>query len=214
MLEKKRNLKKIIVAVAAVAVMLVGGASAYFTATDIKTNTWTVGNVDIELQEPAYDAGNKDNITPNQELDKDPVVKNTGSNEAFIFVEFSIPKANVRTAASDGTANAAALQELFDYTVNDNWTLVSQSEGMDKNTYIYAYAADGQCVALAPGGTTEVVFTDGKIKFRNLIEGQIDSALTLPVHAYAIQTSDVTQDGSIAPDDVWEILSGQVTSVQ
>ena len=214
MLEKKRNMKKVIVAIAAVCVMLVGGASAYFTATDEAENVWTVGNVDIELLEPGYDASDKDNITPNQELDKDPVVENTGSNEAFIFVKFSIPKANVSTVGSDGTPTAASVQELFDYTVNEDWVLVDQAAGADSNTYIYAYAANGQCVAVEPEDTTEVVFTGGKIKFKNVIEGQIDSSLTLPVFAYAIQTSDITEDGSIAPADVWEVLSGQVTSAQ
>ncbi|MCQ2545032.1 MAG: SipW-dependent-type signal peptide-containing protein [Clostridia bacterium] len=214
MLGNKRNLKKAIVAVAAVCVMLVGGASAYFTATDDKTNTWTVGNVDIELHEPGYDASDRDNITPNQELDKDPVVENTGNNEAYIFVKFSIPKASVKTVGPDGTPTAASVQELFDYTVDESWTLVDQASGTDSNTYIYAYAVNGQCVAVDPEDTTEVVFTDGKIKFKNVIEGQIDSTLTLPVYAYAIQTGDITEDGSIAPADVWEVLSGQVSSVQ
>lgn len=214
MLEKRKNLKKVIVAGAAIAVMLVGGASAYFTATDDATNTWTVGNVAIDLQEPAYDASEKDNITPNQQLDKDPVVENTGSNEAFIFVKFSIPKASVKTVGSDGKPTEASVQELFDYTVNDNWTLIDEASGTDSNTYIYAYGTEEQCLGVDPEETTAVVFKDGKIKFKNVLEGQVDSSLTLPVYAYAIQTSDITADGSTAPADVWEVLSGQVASVQ
>lgn len=214
MLGKRKNLKKVIVAVAAIAVMIVGGASAYFTATDEATNTWTVGNVDIELQEPAYDASDKDNITPNQELDKDPVIENTGNNEAYIFVKFSIPKASVRTVGSDGKPTAASVQELFDFDVNSDWTLIDEVSGKDSNTYIYAYGTEEECLGVEPEETTTVVFKDGKIKFINVLEGQVDSSLELPVYAYAIQASNIIEEGKAAPEDVWGILSGQITTAQ
>lgn len=211
MLEKRKTRKNLLVACAVAAIMLVGGASAFFTDTDSAENTWTVGNVNIDLQEPNYDESDTTNITPNQELDKDPMVQNTGTNDAFIFVKFTIPKASVATANEDGTLNESQLQELFSYTINNGWSLVTSSESNSGNTYVYAYAANGECTALASEDTTPVLFTDGKITFKNIAEGQLDNSLTIPVFAYGIQTADITDDDSTDPAEIWEVLSNRVS---
>ena len=49
--------KKILTAALAVcmlATLVIGASLAYFTDTESKTNTFTVGNVDITLTEPAW----------------------------------------------------------------------------------------------------------------------------------------------------------------
>ncbi len=46
--------KTIIAAVILLLVITVGGAIAYFTDTEEKTNTFTIGNVDISLSEPNW----------------------------------------------------------------------------------------------------------------------------------------------------------------
>lgn len=208
MLEKKS--KKIVIACAAVAVMLVGGAAAYFTATDTATNTWTIGNVAIDLQEPEYDASDKDNIVPGQELDKDPMVENTGTNDAYVFMKLSIPKANVSTVDEDGSLIAQAVQELFSYGISDGWVLVNQVQGAESNTYVYAYGTADECTVLPADGITPVLFKDGKIRFLNIVEGQLGDSVSIPVTAYAIQTENITADGSKAPADVWAVVSGQL----
>ncbi|MDO5323968.1 MAG: TasA family protein, partial [Clostridia bacterium] len=51
------NKKKVLVlavSVCLVAILAIGGTLAYFTDTDAKTNTFTVGNVDITLTEPNW----------------------------------------------------------------------------------------------------------------------------------------------------------------
>lgn len=209
-MSKKRSTRKsIVIACAAAALMLIGGASAYFTSQDAATNTWTVGSVNIDLLEPDYDADDAQNIVPNQTLAKDPQVRNTGTNDAFVFIKFTIPKASVRTASDNGTVSDAAVQELFDYTIDDGWTQVSHTDGADGGIYVYAYAADGDCVALEAGETTPAVFSNGKITFKNIVEGQLGTSLTIPVNAYAIQTSDITASDSTVPADVWAVLSRQ-----
>ena len=66
----------------------IGGTLAYFTDTADATNTFTVGNVNIELTEPGWDKVKEDkkneNVYPGQILDKDPTVTNTGANPCFI----------------------------------------------------------------------------------------------------------------------------------
>lgn len=85
--------------VVAIAVMAIAGASlAYFTDTKTATNTFTMGNVKIALDEaPVDEAGHAvdgDRVTKNEygidaaypgaTLDKDPTVHNTGKNPAYI----------------------------------------------------------------------------------------------------------------------------------
>ena len=85
--------------VAVIAVMAIAGASiAYFTDTKTASNTITMGNVRIVLDEAPVDAEGKatggDRVTanaygigaayPGAVLDKDPTVHNTGSNPAYI----------------------------------------------------------------------------------------------------------------------------------
>lgn len=75
--------------IAALAVTAIGGTLAYFVDTDSKTNTFTVGNVDIELTEPKWDdAGSKDapEVYPGEALAKDPTVENIGKNPCFVRV--------------------------------------------------------------------------------------------------------------------------------
>lgn len=69
---------------------VVGGSLAYFTDKDNKVNTFTVGNVDITLTEPAWDeTGSKDaeDAYPGEPLAKDPTVTNAGANPCFVRIK-------------------------------------------------------------------------------------------------------------------------------
>ena len=81
---------------ALVGVMGIGGILAYFTDGDTATNTMTVGQISIDLQEPNWEP--KDDITPGQDIRKDPLIKNDGENDAYVFLEVSVPYANITTA--------------------------------------------------------------------------------------------------------------------
>lgn len=69
---------------------VVGGSLAYFTDKEEKTNTFTVGNVDITLTEPGWDTtGKKDaeTVYAGEPLAKDPTVKNDGANPCFVRIK-------------------------------------------------------------------------------------------------------------------------------
>ena len=57
----KKKLTAIFLCVALVAIAIVGASLAYFTDKDAKTNTFTVGNVDINLIESTYHRAGNDN---------------------------------------------------------------------------------------------------------------------------------------------------------
>lgn len=87
-------MKKKIVAlclIVALAVTAITGATlAYFTDSKKATNTFTVGNVKIDLTETNWDAsGSKDapEVYPGEALKKNPAVTNTGANPCFVRIQ-------------------------------------------------------------------------------------------------------------------------------
>jgi hypothetical protein len=70
------------------------GISAYFTDGDTAMNTFTVGKVSIDLAETNYPGNDTDetaNITPLQEIAKNPTITNDGDNDAYVFMTVTIP---------------------------------------------------------------------------------------------------------------------------
>ena len=75
---KKNRTKIVALSAALIGVLAIGGALAYFTDGDTATNTFTVGKISLDLQEPNWVP--PEDITPNQEIEKDPQVENDGIN--------------------------------------------------------------------------------------------------------------------------------------
>lgn len=232
----KKNKRSLLIVCALGVVMLVGGISAYFTGTDEATNVWTVGEVDIQLNEVNYDAAgdeSRTDIVPNSEYAKDPVIENTGTNDAFVFLKVAIPQGNLIAANQDGTRQEKTVQELFDYQWNAGWTVVETKENTDIegnsnsgfNTYVLAYTGDDAsdvCKAVPKGGVTSVLFKNaatsvehpnqaGIITFKNFIENQglEGETIYVPVEAYGIQTTDLGTSNTVNPTQVWNILWNQ-----
>ena len=58
-------------------------------------NTFTVGSVKIQLLEDNWNPNNAKELHPNQVFTKDPRVRNTGDNNAFVFLEVYVPMDNI-----------------------------------------------------------------------------------------------------------------------
>ena len=58
-------------------------------------NVITAGSVKARLTEAHWDAEKALKVYPGQTLEKDPVVQNTGKNEANVFLEVRIPVENI-----------------------------------------------------------------------------------------------------------------------
>ena len=124
--QKKRAALSIFLVVA----ILITAAFAFLSATDSKTNVFTIGSVDIQLWEDfdtdgngtaeTYDASetNKSlsmgNIIPGQTVAKRPYVKNTGNNDAWVYLAVSVPtSANVyRDSINDAVVLSTTQQEI------------------------------------------------------------------------------------------------------
>lgn len=179
---------------AMLAALAAGGTAAYLTDFETATNSFTVGKVDIELDEPNWKPDDNTKIVPTQVIKKDPFIKNRGINEAFVYLEVSVPVRNVITAAQDGTRNALAKTELFSYTKNKEWTQLERKAIGQNMVYTYAYNH-----ILKPGEKTTTLFNT--VTFANIIEGQLDTQqLDMPVRAYAIQSTNAGEDKTTIPE--------------
>lgn len=191
---KKRNLKKAGFVAGVLCLASIGGVSAYLTDFDKKDNQFTVGKVSIKLDEPGFKAEEETKIEPGKEIKKDPQIKNTGVNDAFVYLEVSVPTANVEAAAEDGTRLGTRDQELFSFQPSANWTKLSSRKNGNTQIYVYAYNK-----ILQEEQTTDTLFDS--VKFLNIIEGQIDEKnLSIPIRAYAIQTSYTGGDSASVVD--------------
>ena len=174
---KKKSLVVTMASVAAIAAIGVGSTFAYFTSQDEATNAFTLGDIEIELTEDNWDEDNGVNILPMQTIAKDPAVTNTGLNDAYIFLKVTVPQAEVQLEGQE----AAEVQDLFTLNnISDNWTLVSEENGV----YVYAYNE-----TVAPEASTDALFDS--VTLANLVEAdyaEVIESLDINVEAYGVQT--------------------------
>ena len=212
---KKMNLKAAVLAFAMIAVMMIGGISAYFTDGDTTTNTFTVGKISLDLQEPNWNPEDAEDITPNQTIKKDPQILNDGINDEFVFLEVIVPYENVVVANEDGTRKPAADTELYYYTVNSGWVEIAtiKDAAAKTVTHLYVYGTADKCTALKKDATTPTLFDT--VTFVNLVEDQglEEATLDIVVNAYGIQTTDVN-GGTVDPDMIWDVIDNQGPSLR
>ena len=212
-MSKKIKLLTVFAAVALIGA--IAGAAAYFTASDAAVNTFTVGNVEIDLTEPGWDAEESTDIEPGRNLPKDPLITNTGKNTAFVFLTVDIPKKDIYTYdPSTLQRNAKAVTELFTMKdIDSSWSLVEKDTSDEEfNRYIYVYGTNSKCTGLAKGQSTPPLFES--VDYCYAVEGQeLDTDLhNIEVNAYGIQESDLGDNSNdkTSPSEVWNILKGQL----
>ena len=87
----KKKILALSMCIALAAIAIVGASLAYFTDTKTATNTFTMGNVRIKLDETNVNdlegdrvTSNVYNVYPGAVVTKDPIVHNIGKNGAYI----------------------------------------------------------------------------------------------------------------------------------
>ena len=145
---KKRA--KAVLSVFLVVAILIAGAYAFLSATDSKTNVFTVGNVDIELHEifngrdygkgedPGAIGDKIENIVPGQSIEKAPYVVNTGKNPAYIFIAVGIPtdtSANVYNGQGTYTAKTELDIKVKAYAIQQQYNGATDAESTWTNYF-------------------------------------------------------------------------------
>ena len=183
------NMKKKLVAgglVAALAATAIGGATlAYFTDNESKDNTFTVGNVQINLTEPNWDATGSEEAKeayPGEALAKDPTVTNTGANPCVVRIavewDDTIGEMEYRTnyvpnALGEGWVdggdgyfyytkvldNGVATTALFDQIVVPT-SLTNDDAQTEYNVKVTAYAVQAQGIFPSYATIADGISTD------------------------------------------------------
>ena len=146
----KKKLISLCLVLCLAAIAIVGGTMAYFTDTDSQKNTFTTGNVAIDLWEDFGDndeAGIEELIpatgsaqagTLKNGVEKEIYVTNDGSEKAFVRIHFAIPAV---LDDGDPTFNASAntLHWNFKNYGNGlwNWTKTAGSAGYAAGDWNY-----------------------------------------------------------------------------
>lgn len=219
---KKKNVSKRKAAVIGLAALAMlgagaGGTLAYLTDAETATDTFTVGQVAIDLVEANYDAaakvGENKNMVPNQEVAIDPVIFNK-ENDALVYLKVSVPVKNVTQVDDNGDKSAPANHELVyfkdaadkitDHANNfdANWVqLADKEEGTDytgeTRTYVFGYKK-----ALTKDESTTALFD--KVQVMNVLEDELvpEAVQDIKIEAYAIQKDNIlNSEGAIEITD-------------
>lgn len=170
----KRKIVLLALAVCMVAILAVGGTLAYFTAEDDATNTFTVGNVKIDLTEPNWkESGSQDapEVYPTEPLQKDPTVENTGANPCFVRISVTGWDCLINAGLSEN--NIIYRTDYVDGKLGENWVL--HTDG-----YFYYNKV------LAVGEKTDALF-DQIVVPADLVNGDGETEFDIQVNAYAVQ---------------------------
>lgn len=211
MIKVNKKVKAAVLCTALAGTVSVGGIMAYFTDADTAVNEFTVGRIELDLQEPNWEPGSGIHMTPQKTVKKDPQILNDGINDEFVFLEVTVPRLTLVTANPDGTKNPAAPTELFHYTVNKGWTELTKERKETENsvTHLYVWGTEEKCTVLEKGVTTGALFDT--VTMANVAEDQglEESHPEITINAYGIQTTDL-EGGKVSAQEVWGILSSQV----
>lgn len=148
-------------------------------------NVITPGNIKIQLKEPGWDPEKAKKIIPLEMVDKDPLVINTGENDAWIFLRVDVP-VRIVSVVDQRTKlkQEAAATELFSWVTEEDWDLIDRSEDDANAHYVFGYKK-----ILSAGEQTNPLFR--QVSLVNVLEGELDAneSFELSIEAAAIQTN-------------------------
>lgn len=185
------------------------GTMAYLTSSETVTNTFTVGNVKITLDEADVDDSDGDGDTterdkansyklmPGHQYDKDPMIHvDSTSEDCYLFVIVKNEIVDIESNDGEGDKTVAAQM------AENGWTKVGPT-AEDGTLYVYGTVTDPAAVK---GGENKTVFTtfkiDGDVTNTALAEYKDE---TIVVTAYAVQ-KDGFEDNEAS--EIWSTAFG------
>lgn len=195
-------------------VATVFGTMAYLTSTDKVTNTFTVGNVAIKLDEAKVNpdgslvtgaARVKENsykLLPGHTYNKDPMVTLLAGSETS-YVKMTVTFSNANELDAIFAPSGADLTSIFKGYDSATWTAKGNTKDATANTLTYEFwykeAVDAPTADVELDALFDSITVPGSITKEQLatIKG-----MTITVNAYAIQA-----DGFANADAAWAEFS-------
>lgn len=231
----KKKLTAIALVVALLAVAVIGGTLAYFTDTDSAKNTFTVGNVKIDLieqektEQGLVDFVQDKLLVPGKSNDGNAVskivtVKNTGKNDAWVWVDLKIPAYLVSSEYPTNESKNALHWNSYgcfnvEYNSGNYWKLATSDGIVDADHKV----TDTDMVAVEDGLWYDYKYvgreTIGEVEYvviRTKMQNTLPAGkVSLPCLAQVYMDWRVTTDGDkfilpggdpIGVDASWEII--------
>lgn len=200
----KRKILTMVGVIALTAAIAIGGTMAYLTSTDTVTNTFTVGNVAITLDEakvntdgtPVANAervkANEYKLMPGHIYTKDPTVHVTkGSEASYIRMLVTVTKSSELDSifGSEG----ANLTNIFNDYDTDTWTYVGNTVDTTNDTRTYEFRYKEAVGAPDAVVTLPALFTGITVP-GSITNNQLNSiaGMTITCVAEAIQADGFT----------------------
>jgi predicted ribosomally synthesized peptide with SipW-like signal peptide len=172
---KKKSILTMVVSLALVGVIAVGSTLAYLTSTATKTNTFTVGKVNISETETKWESSGADhNLVPGVTLDKDPTFTvAAGSEDCYVYMKVAVADQK--------------LKDIVSFNIDSSkWTEVGAGTGVYK--YYQKVSA----------GATDSLFTKVTVDANATSEtmsaidtNAADTAKQITVSTFAIQADNL-----------------------
>lgn len=198
-----KNMKKIVmglVCALALVTASVMGTMAYLTSTDEVVNTFTVGNVQIKLDEAAANPdgslvenaekrvkANNYKLLPGHTYNKDPMVTVLkGSESSYVKMTVTFTKATELDAIF--APSGADMTSIFDGYDSTNWISKGNTKDTDANTRTYEFWYKEAVAALNGDVALDALF-DKIVVPTSITNTQLETieGMTITVNAYAIQ---------------------------
>lgn len=180
------------------------GTCAYFTSTDLTvTNMFIPGTVRAELTETDWEEKSGEHMLPGETRQKNPAVRNTGTLEAWMFLEVEIPVRKIALVDPETRRKMPEAEtELFTFSTSSNWELLERKAEEKQVRYLYG------CRELtAPLQETDCLFEH--ITVVPYLEGSLDDCeeLQIPITAKAIQKNIALEGTSL--QEIYQIYLEQ-----
>lgn len=205
----KKKLMTVLALVLVIA-MSVAGTYAYLTSQDTVTNTFTVGDVKIKLDEAKANTdgslvegaarvqANSYKLLPGHTYNKDPMVTVLkGSESSYVKMTVTFSKAAELDAIF--APNGATLTSIFNGYDSTSWELKNVTKNTAANTRTYEFWYKETVAAPNADVALDALFDSITVP-GNITNTQLDSikGMTITVNAYAIQA-----DGFTDAADAW-----------
>lgn len=220
-MKNKKLMKKLGITMLVLGLVATTGIGAYLTSTDVQTDVYTIGSVEIVNN---FVASNTENMVALDVIHYNTAtITNTGINDAYVFMTVDIPVASVYTHSADGTGVIGPdMLELFVMGNKSNeWVQVGDVveiyDGNDDhiaNRYVFAYGALNALSVLPSGETSSDVFTTLQLiniadidkNGQSIVNNSLEEgeSLSVELNAYAIQAGGLGNDTSAAT--IWNII--------
>ena len=190
----KKKITAIFLCVALVAIAIVGASLAYFTDTKSATNTFTVGNVKIDLLESSLhreNAGVANGATSDSELWSDVAKEGSGNTSKYQAGDTFYTDAQIEANAAEYTCENVQLIPGRSYHKMPYVKNTGNNDAYIRIRVMIPSAANNDFVAVNVGGVITNQWCTTSIKNGEFIDGKGGGWNNAP----AIDKASVTKDG-------------------